>query len=128
MWRNMAVGVLLLGVVVGTSGCVALLAGGAAAGGTALWLSDKLVQEVNAPLDRSVAAAERALDSLSLPLNKKTVKADVAQLMSTHTDGKTIWIDVHRVSDSRSRIEVRVGAIAEEDAARKILDRIVGYL
>jgi len=109
-------------------GCI-LLAGAVGAGGTAVWLSGKLSQEVNAPFDRAIRASESALQSLRLEVTKKTVEQDVAQIMSKYTDGKTVWIDVRRITQASSRIDVRVGAVdGDKEAADKIITRIRRYL
>ena len=128
MGRRLA-GIFFIGLLLMTaSGCLALLVGGAAGGGTAMWLSEKLVQQVNAPLDRVVRAAKSGLQSLNLTVTKETVKKDVAQIMSEYTDGKTIWVDVHRITNTSSKIEVRVGAVADKEAAEKIMNSIKRYL
>ena len=122
---------LFLICVIGLSqlyGCVALLAGAAGGAGTAAWLSGKLSQEVNVPFDRALKAARRGLESMKFNVTKETVKEDVAQLMSNYSDGRTIWLDVRRVADSSSRIDVRVGATGDKEAAKKILDQIRRYL
>ncbi len=106
-------------------GCFALLAGGAAGGGTAMWLSEKLTQQVNAPFERAVTASKSTLASLKLEVTKETVENGNAQIMSKYTDGKTIWIDVHRITPSSSKIEVRVGTVSgDKEAAEKILKGI----
>ncbi|MCX5703526.1 MAG: DUF3568 family protein [Candidatus Omnitrophica bacterium] len=57
------------------------------------------------------------------------MEQNVAQIMSKYTDGKTIWIDVRRVTESSSEIRVRVGAVkGDKEAADKILKRILRYL
>ena len=121
----LAVSVLWL---INMCGCVALLAGAAGGAGTAAWLSGKLSQEVNASFDKTLKAAKSALRSFKLKVTKETIEEKVAQVMSNYTDGRTIWIDIHRVSESTSRVEVRVGATGDKDIARKILDRIIRYL
>lgn len=111
------------------AGCIALLAGAAVGGvGATTWLSGKLIQEVNAPFDRALNAAKSALKSLQLNIVKETIKTDVAQVMSNYTDGRTIWVDIHRVSLLISRVEIRVGAAGDKAAARKIMNKIVNYL
>lgn len=109
-------------------GCVAVLAGTAGGVGTASWLSGKLSQEVNASFDKSIKATKDALQSLRLKMTKETTKAEVAQIMSNYTDGRTIWIDIHKISDVSSRIEIRVGVTGDKEAASKILDRINTHL
>lgn len=120
-----AIGAILMNIY----GCVALLAGTAAGAGTAAWLSGKLTQEFNASYDRTINAAERALKSLNLEVTKISKTEDVAQVRSQYTDGKEIWIDIRKVTDSSTKVEVRVGAVkADTEASTKILKRIQTYL
>lgn len=120
------IGLLLVGfLLVNTAGCFALFAGAAAGAGTAVWLSDKLTQQVNAPYEHTVTAAETALKSMNLPINKETHQAKVAQLRSTYTDGKEIWIDIRKVTETATKVEVRVGAVSpDKEASAAILKRI----
>lgn len=109
-------------------GCVAILAGAAGGAGTAAWLSGKLSEEFNASFTRSLEATKRALNSLKFKITKETVKEEVAQVMGEYADGRTIWVDIRRISDLRTQIEVRVGVKGEKEAAQKILDKIKRYL
>lgn len=131
MLTKLMVLIFLISVSVSMCGCVPLLvAGGAVAGGagTATWISGKIVQEVDASFEKTIQASELALASLNLDVVKYIKKTDVAQIKSNYTDGETIWIDIHRLSQSTSRVEVRVGAIPDKEAAAKILDKIKEYL
>jgi len=128
MIRKICFGVISGFLLMNLYGCVALLAGAAGGVGTSAWLSNKLVQEVSSPFEKSINAAGSALKNLKLEITKETRKDDVAQIMSNYFDGKTIWIDVHKVTDTTSRIEVRVGMSGDEVAARKIMDKILRYL
>jgi len=111
------------------SGCVALLAGAAGGAGTALWLSGKLSQEVNVPFDRTIKATKSALKSLKMGINKETVEENIAQIMSKYSDGRTVWIDIRRITQVSSQVEVRVGAVSQDkEAADKILKKIMRYL
>ena len=110
------------------TGCLALFAGAAAGGGTAKWMSDKLVQDVSAPYDRAVEAAHSGLTALDLHLTKENASPKVTQLRGEYPDGKNIYVDVHRTSDTTSRIEVRVGMMNGKEDASKILNSILQYL
>lgn len=121
--------ILVIWLIINLSGCVALLAGAAGGGGTGIWLSGKLSQQVNASFDKTLKAARSALKSLKLEITKETIEQNVAQIMGKYTDGKTIWVDIHRITESSSRIEVRVGAVSSDKAAAdRILKRINQYL
>ena len=109
-------------------GCVALVAGAAGGIGTATWLSGKLSQEVNASFSRSLEGTKSALNSLHLKVTKETVKEDVAQILSNYSDGRMIWIDIHHVSDTISRVEIRVGAGGDKAAAHRNMDAILRHL
>jgi hypothetical protein len=125
MWGLIFTGFLLVNLY----GCVAVLAGAAGGGGTAVWLSGKLSQEVNASFERAVDATKSALRSLNLKVTKETKEEKVAQIISKYTDGKTIWIDIRPITAANSKVEVRVGAVSgDKEAADKILKRIVRYL
>jgi hypothetical protein len=129
MFRKLIVfvfaGVLLLNIC----GCFLIIAGTAGGSGTAIWLSGKLTQDVNASYERTVTAAANALKSLRLPINKESRESEVTQFRSKYTDGKEIWIDVRKVTETASKVEVRVGAIQpNKEAAEKILNKIQAYL
>jgi predicted phage tail protein len=118
-------GLLLLNIY----GCFTLFVGAAAGTGTAVWLSGKLAQEFNAPYERTINAAQKALRSLKLEVRKESKQANITQLKSKYSNGKEIWIDVRKVTDSSSKVEVRVGAVSsDKEAATKILNRIQSYL
>jgi len=127
MLKKLAMGVVLILFLANSYGCFLLLAGAAGGVGTASWLSGKLVQEVNKPLGDIIKAVEAALKSLKMQIDKKTVTDEVAQIISKFTDQRMVWIDIHRIETSRSRLEVRVGVLSDKEAARKILDRILRY-
>jgi len=120
---------LVIACLCSITGCVALLAGAAGGAGTALWLSGKLSQEVNAPFDRTIKATKSALTSLKMVINKETVEENIAQIMSKYSDGRTVWIDIRRMTQASSQVEVRVGVVSQDkEAAEKILKKIMRYL
>ncbi len=128
MFKKVVTFIILLAFIPCLCGCFVLLAGAAGGAGTAAWLSNKLTREVNAPFNKSIEAAKSALKSLKLQVEKETKKDNVAQIMSNYSDGKTIWIDIHNLTPKTSLIEVRVGIAGDEEAARKVMDKILRYL
>jgi len=122
-------GLLLLNLC----GCRSLLfatAGGVVGGvGTAMWLSGKLTQEFNASYDRTVLATESALKSFNFVIARESREAYVTTFRSHYFDGKEIWIDVRRIAETSTKVEVRVGAVnPDKEACSKILERINQYL
>ncbi len=105
-------------------GCLAIVAAGGAGAGTAVWLSEKLTQQVNAPYERTIKASENALHFMNLEITKETKSVSITQLKSTY-EGKEVWIDITRITENSTKIEVRVGAVSpDKEAASKILKRI----
>ena len=110
-------------------GCVALVAGAAGGAGAAVWLSGKLSQIVNANFDQTIATTKRALKSFDLPIKKETVESPVATFRSENKDGKEIWVDIKKVTDTTTKVEVRVGGVRpNKEVSTKILKRIEEYL
>ncbi len=116
---------LLVAAALSSSGCFLLLAGVAGGAGTAVWISNKLGQDVNGPVEQGVKAAKAALNDLKLPLNKETTETDVVQLRSEYYDKSEIWIDIRRLTPQTCRIEVRVGVVGDKIATRKVFDAIM---
>jgi len=110
------------------TGCVAVVAGAAGGAGTALWLEGKIKEEVKTPLPQVVKATTSALKSMRLEVTKTTVKDEVAQIKSKYTDGRVIWIDIKKLTQDSSQIEIRVGMRGDKEASVKILERIKRYL
>src|SRR5262249_20367012 len=125
MLKKLMTLVFYLALVLNTSGCFLFVAGVAGGAGTAIWLSGKLTQEFHNPYQRTVDAAKGALASLNLPITKQTEEERVTQLRSNYPDGKEVWIDINKVAENDTKVEVRVGAVnPDKEAASLILRRI----
>lgn len=119
------VGMLMLNL----SGCFLFIAGVAGGAGTAVWLSGKLTQEFHASYHATVDATKMALQSLNLQILKETQDEKVTQFKGAYSDGREMWIDIHRVSEYSTKVEVRVGGVSsDKEADGLILRKIQGYL
>lgn len=129
MFKKIAIFVFSGFLLLNMYGCFALFAGAVGGAGTAVWLSGKLTQQFNAPYDRTIKATESALRSFNFEIAKEAKETHVTTFRSHYTDGKEIWIDVRKVTDTSTKVEVRVGGVsADKEACAKILDRIKSYL
>ena len=130
MFKNITTVILLSLLPFGIYGCVPLLLAGGIAGGAGAqgWISGKLVNDVDAPFETAASASESALVALGFPITSKVKKTNVAQFKSRYVDQETIWVDVHQISESVSRIQVRVGAVPDKEASVEIMDKIREYL
>jgi hypothetical protein len=124
MFRKIAVFLVSVLFLANIYGCLAVVAGAAGGAGTAMWMSGKLTQEFRASQETCIRAVKVTLNSLKLDVVKETVKFDVAQIISRYYDGRTIWIDIHRITKDSQRIAVRVGATGDKEAASKIMEKI----
>jgi predicted phage tail protein len=110
-------------------GCFALFAGVAGGAGTAVWLSGKLTQEFHASYHATIDATKSALQALSLQVVKETQGEDVTQIKGLYSDGREMWVDIHRITDYSTKVEVRIGGVnADKEAAGIVLKKIQGYL
>jgi hypothetical protein len=106
------------------SGCI-FLAAGAAGAGTVKWLSDKVTQEVNSPIDRVTRSTRSVLGDMNASIFKETKAPDVTQILAKDLKDKQIWVDIHPIDKNNTSISVRVGYLNGEKDAQKILTRIV---
>jgi Protein of unknown function (DUF3568) len=106
------------------SGCI-FLAAGAAGAGTAKWLSDKVTQTVNVPIDKVTKATRSALKDMNANVYKETNAPDVTQILAKDSNGQQIWVDLRPINTNDTNISVRVGYLNGEKDAGKILGRIV---
>jgi len=133
MGKKIAVFISSLILLANVCGCVALVAGSVAGGaGTAVWLSGKLVQNVDSSLDKVTLATKDYLQSRNLSLtSKETISAGraVVQIRSREASGERVRVDIHKISEISSCLEVRVGTIiSNKEAADKILKGITERL
>src|SRR5262245_16667019 len=121
---------VLLGLLILNSyGCFALLGAAAGGAGTAVWLSGKMTQQFNASYDHTITASENALQDMGIKIEKKTQEGDISQLKSTYPNGKEVWIDISKLTDTTTKVEVRVGVIKpDKEAATNILKKIEASL
>lgn len=136
MLKKAGLGLALVCCAMNFSGCMFLLipaaigiAGGVGIGiGTAKWLSDKLVEQVPYPFDKTLKAVQDGLKQLQIGIIKETDTDKLSQISGKYTDGRTVWVNVEKVSDKVSKIEVRVGVWGGQKEARGVLDGIMGQL
>jgi len=114
--------------LIALNGCVAVAAGVAGGAGAAAWLSGKLGQDVNASYSRVVSASRSGLETLGLEITKETADQSITQLKSVYEDGREVWVDIRPITDTTSRIEVRVGAMGDKEASERIMTSILSYL
>ncbi len=116
---------ILLFVIANVYGCAPTIVGTSGEStSTSVWANGKLAQAIAKPIDEITLAAKSALKNLGLPIIQTTIKKEMIQLRSVYTNGKKIWIDVEKIEDNYSKIEIRVGIIGDKEASTKILNAV----
>ena len=118
----------LLTVALATSGGCFLLAAGAATGAGVAYAKGDIERIVNAPSDRVVAAAERALADLGFHGVHTEDKDDGRRVAARTSNDKEIHVFVAPRGDNVTKIWVRIGTFGEESLSESIYERIKANL
>ena len=127
MIKRLNQAVLLLALAIQISGCAeAVLVGVGAAGGAGavLWAKGKMEESLDTPFSEAHTATLAALEDLELPIKKEKRGGLKTQIESQFPDGKYVWIGVRAVTESSSRITVRVGVFGDKSGSQKIFEAI----
>ena len=127
MFKTFICGLTALVLLISSSGCVFLIFGAMGAIGTATWLDGKISQDYNVPFARMIESAKQGLAAMKMDVSKETRKDTVCQLISSYYDGRMVWVDIRKISEKLSQVQVRVGAMGDQHEARKVLARIRHY-
>ena len=119
--------VLALALMAPLSGCFLVLGAGVGVGG-AVYVMGKLQEDITAPVGKVHTAARAALADLGLKVLEDKGDAMTAHLESEFADGKRVWIDVDKTTDTVSTLTIRVGLTGDEARSREILAKIKAHL
>jgi hypothetical protein len=119
---------LLLGIsVAGLTGCVAVVAAGAAGTGVA-WFSGRLEANLDQNIETVFAASQKALNQLEFAnISNKKSSVD-ARLVSRTALDKKVEITLQKVTDRSTKVMIRVGVFGDETLSMSILDKIKAAL
>jgi hypothetical protein len=119
---------LVLGIAAaGLTGCVAVVAAGAAGTGVA-WYSGHLEANLDQNLDAVFAASQKALNQLEFAnISNKKSSVD-AQLVSRTALDKKVEVTLEKVTDRSTKVIIRVGVFGDETLSMSILDKIKAAL
>ncbi len=116
--KNLAIILVLL-----STGCAALVVGGAAAVGTYTYVAGQLKKTYNANLDSTYRATLAGCDSLGLPVLERTKQLSQASIKAQDGD-RDVWITLKAQSSTTTEIAIRVGYLGDEQASRRIHEAI----
>lgn len=119
-----ALGLTILAAVL-SSGCAAVVVGGAAGVGTYAYIKGELKVTENASLDRCWSASQGAMKDLEFTVTTPLQKdALTARLAARTAMDKKVEISLTKLTDSTTEIRIRVGTFGDENLSRTIIQKI----
>ena len=104
------------------SACLAVAAGAGA--GTYAYFTGELKADIEAPLPRAVAGAERACQNLQFKDVATLSDALEAKVTAAQADDTDITIKLIRKTDTTTEARIRVGTFGDEKKSTVILEEI----
>lgn len=120
--RNLLIVLALL-----STGCAALVVGGAAAVGTYTYVAGQLQRTYNANLDATYQATLAGCEALGLPVQDKIKQLSKASVKVIDGD-RDVWISLTAQSSTTTEVSIRVGYLGDELASRRIHEAIQARL
>jgi Protein of unknown function (DUF3568) len=115
--------VVAIAFLIFTSGCAAVLVGGAAGAGVAYSMG-QLKSVESAPLEKvygAVQVAERKLQFDEVDSHKDALEGLVEMKMASD---RTVTVKLKRLAESSTEIRIRVGTFGDEAVSRQVLEAI----
>jgi len=110
-----------------STGCAALVVGGAAAVGTYTYVAGQLKRTYNANLETTYQATLAGCEALGLPVQDQQKQLSRATIRVLD-GGRDVWIWLAAQSSTTTEVSVRVGYLGDELASRRIHEAIQARL
>lgn len=122
---------LVLGATLGLlpllSGCV-LAAGAGAGAGTVAYMKATLEASLTTDYNKVVKATQAAIGELEFAKISEKKDALRAEFIARTALDKKVEINLSRVGDKATKIEIRVGLLGDQELSQAILDKIKRHL
>ncbi len=130
MRKTLRSGLLFLIMMLHLTGCTAgwLVAGGLAGAGGVVWVKGKLTETLDHPLPVVHTATIQALKGVQVPVEKDVSDHLTARIESRFADGKRLWIDLDSLSETSTRISIRIGLLGDKERSHRLLRAIHRHL
>ncbi|MBI5769845.1 MAG: DUF3568 family protein [Verrucomicrobia bacterium] len=125
--RRSAAASLVIVSLLCSSGCVAVVAG-AGAGAAVAYVRGDLDAMLDAGLDKSLRAANRAIEQLKFAKISQKEDALIAILVARNAADKKIEIRFEKQSETVTKVKIRVGTFGDEVLSVAILDKVKANL
>jgi hypothetical protein len=118
--------VLGLSALTLSSGCIAAAAGAGAAG--VAYVMGDLTANLDASLDRSYRAAQRAVEQLEFTKVSESKDALIGVIKVHNAVNQKIKITLERTGDNLTKVTIRVDTFGDQPLSLAILDKIKSNL
>lgn len=125
--RGTIIGLSLLASLMLLSGCLAMMAGGAAAG-TVAYVKGDSEMVVDGSVDRVRLSAVAVADELGLASIQDEGDQTAAQLIFRNALDEKLTVSLESVTDTSTRIRVRHGVFGDRDKSTSFLTKVVSRL
>lgn len=122
--RAIWAGVVLSGAMLTSSGCVAVVAAGAAGAAAIAWVRGELQTTLPATLDRSFAATTEAIEELQFVKVSERKDALLGVVVARNAADKKIEIKLENMAGNVTKIGIRVGVMGDQELSLAILDKV----
>ncbi len=128
MQRKRALLSLVAALCLLTSGCVAMVAAGAAGGAGVVYYGGWLTDQIAADVPTTYEASKAGLRELNLPVTSGRYDQIKARVDSELSDGTNVYIKMKLTEGGTTEIKVRVGTLGDKDASFRILRAIKRHI
>ena len=131
--RRLQLIALLCCLLIGLSACSrkwAVIGAAAAAVGTGAYFYVKgdLRRNYEAPMDKTWDATVKALEALKINVESKQNDALTGVINGKLADGKSLSVNLKRISESTTEVGVRIGTFGDRQRSEAIHDKILANL
>ena len=114
---------MLIILVMLSTGCAALVVGGATAVGTYTYVAGQLKRTYNANLEATYKATIAGCEFLGLPVLDPQKQLSRASI-NTKDGERDVWITLNTQSSTTTEVSIRVGYLGDEVVSRRIHEAI----
>lgn len=88
--------------------------------------ASKVRETIDVSYSKAIDMVKAAMISQGIELGKAVIQKEDARVRGAYPDGRSVSINIHRVSDIKTNVEVRVGkSEAGGEDAKKIIQAII---
>jgi len=106
------------------SGCFWIVAGGAGAAGTYVWVNGNLSRNYRQPMETTWEGTLHALRVLRLPVEERKHDAFYGIIKARLARGEELRVTLERWTDTETKVTVRAGALGDRNVSERVHEEI----